>query len=67
MKNLETFYVEVEKALDWENGFLNCEGNVVTSIDDAEKFTSREEAEDAAASFNIAYGRNGRIYATLNK
>jgi hypothetical protein len=59
----KTFIVEVEKALDWENGFLNWDNKVVPNIKDAQTFDSEEDANDAAALFNNEYGRNGRIYA----
>lgn len=59
------FFVEVEKALDWQDGYLNWNGKVVTDIKEAEHFEKLEDAEDTAASFNIEYGRNGRIYARV--
>lgn len=59
------FFVEVEKALDWNNGYLNWDNKVVESINDAQEFDSREEAEDAASTFNTTYGRNCRIYARV--
>jgi len=59
------FFVEVEKALDWENGYLNWDNKVVTDIKEAQEFDSKEDADDAATSFNIEYGRNGRIYARV--
>jgi hypothetical protein len=61
----QKFFVEVEKALDWEAGYLNWNGKVVTDIKEAQEFDSKEDAEDAASSFNIEYGRNGRIYARV--
>ena len=42
------FFVEVEKALDWENGYLNWDNKVVTDIKEAQEFDSKEDAEDAA-------------------
>lgn len=61
------FIVEVEKALDWENGYLNWNNKVVTDIKDAQEFDSEEDAEDAAATFNIQYDykHQGRIYARV--
>jgi hypothetical protein len=59
------FFVEVEKAIDWENGYLNWDNKVVTDIKEAQEFDSKEDAEDAASTFNIEYGRNGRIYARV--
>ena len=59
------FFVEVEKALDWENGYLNWDNKVVTDIKEAQEFDNKEDAEDAASTFNIEYGRNGRIYARV--
>ena len=59
------FFVEVEKALDWENGYLNWDNKVVTDIKEAQEFDNEEDAEDAASIFNITYGRNGRIYARV--
>lgn len=61
----QKFFVEVEKALDWENGYLNWDNKVVTDIKEAQEFDSKEDAEDAACTFNIDYGRNGRIYARV--
>lgn len=61
----KTFFVEVEKGLDWENGFLDWNGKVVTNIIDAYEFENEEDAEDAASTFNIQFGRNGRIYARV--
>lgn len=65
MENQNQFFVEVEKALDWENGYLNWDNKVVTDIKEAQVFDSKEDAEDAASMFNITYGRNGRIYARV--
>lgn len=62
----KTFIVEVEKALDWEAGYLNWNNKVVADIKDAQGFDNKEDAEDAATTFNIEYGRNGRIYARVN-
>ena len=59
------FFVEVEKGLDWEKGYLNWNNKVVTDIKDAQEFDNEEDAEDAATTFNIDYGRNGRIYARV--
>jgi hypothetical protein len=59
------FFVEVEKALDWNNGYLNWDNKVVNNIKDAHEFDSKEDAQDAASIFNIEYGRNGRIYARV--
>lgn len=59
------FFVEVEKAIDWESGYLNWDNKVVTDIKDAQDFDNKEDAEDAATTFNIEYGRNGRIYARV--
>ena len=61
MTTQKTFIVEVEKALDWSEGYLNWDNKVVEDINDAQHFDDEEEAEDAAAMFNIEYGRNGRI------
>lgn len=61
----ETFFVEVEKGCDWNNGYLNYDNKVVNDIKDAQKFDSKEDAGDAADSFNIEYGRGGRIYARI--
>jgi hypothetical protein len=58
------FIVEIEKALDWENGFL-CENKVVSEITQAQEFDNIEDAQDAADLFNIEYGRDGRIYARV--
>jgi hypothetical protein len=60
-----SFIVEVEKSLDWENGFLNYEGKVVSNISEAHNFETEEDAEDAADSFNREFGRNGRILARV--
>lgn len=59
------FFVEVEKAIDWGSGYLNWDNKVVTDIKDAQDFDNKEDAEDAATTFNIEYGRNGRIYARV--
>ena len=58
------FIIEVEKALDWNAGYLNYDGKVVEDIKEAQEFDS-EEAEDEATSFNIEYGKGGRIYARV--
>jgi len=65
MKTKKTFIVEVEKALDWNEGYLNWDNKVVEDINDAQQFDNEEEAEDAASMFNIEYGRKGRIYARV--
>lgn len=59
------FIIEVEKALDWNAGYLNYDGKVVEDIKEAQEFDSEEEAEDEATSFNIEYGKGGRIYARV--
>ena len=59
------FIIEVEKALDWNAGYLNCEGKVVEDITDAQEFESESEAQDEADLFNIEYGRGGRILARV--
>lgn len=61
------FFVEVEKALDWENGYLDWNNKVVTNIKEAQEFDNEEDAEDAASTFNIQYDYNhtGRIYARV--
>ena len=56
-----TFIVEVEKALDWNAGYLNWDNQVVEDIADANEF----EDEESAHFFNAKYGRNGRIYARV--
>ena len=61
----KTFIIEVEKALDWEAGYLNWDGKVVNNIEDAQEFDSEEDAQDEATLFNIEYGRNGQIYARV--
>jgi DNA-directed RNA polymerase subunit RPC12/RpoP len=58
------YIVEVEKGVDWPNGYLNYNGDVVESIKKAEKFENKVDAENAATSFNIEYG-NKRIYARV--
>jgi len=65
MTTQKTFIVEVEKALDWNEGYLNWDNKVVQDINDAQQFDDEEEAEDAAKMFNIKYGKNGRIYARV--
>lgn len=62
----EKFIIEVEKALDWEAGYLNWDSKVVSNIEDAQQFDSEEEAQDEATLFNIQYGKNGKIYARVN-
>lgn len=59
------FFVKVEKALDWEKGYLNWDNKVVTDIKEAQEFDNKEDAEDSATTFNIEYGRNGKIYARV--
>jgi len=60
-----TFIVEVEKALDWNAGYLNWDNKVVEDIKEATEFESEEEAQEAASLFNIEYGRGGIIYARV--
>jgi hypothetical protein len=64
-ENQKRFFVEVEKALDWENGYLNWDNKVVTDINECQMFDEKEDAEDAASRFNITYGSSGRIYARV--
>lgn len=59
----KAFFVEVEKGVDWGKGYLDYNNEVVSDIKDAHKFDSKEDAENTADSFNIEYGRNGKIYA----
>jgi hypothetical protein len=59
------FYVEVEKGLNWEDGFLNSNSEVVPDITKAALFDSKEDAEEAASLFNIEHGKGGRIYARV--
>lgn len=66
MKTTEkTFIIEVEKALDWEAGYLTHTNGVTSDVKYAASFDNEEDAQDAAATFNITYGRNGRIYARV--
>lgn len=60
-----TFIVEVEKALDWNAGYLNWNNKVTEDIKKAIEFENKEEAQNAATLFNIEYGRGGRIYARV--
>jgi hypothetical protein len=59
------YFVEVEKGLDWNNGYLDYNNKVVEDITKANHFESEEEAQDAANTFNIEFGRGGRIYARV--
>lgn len=61
----KTFIIEVEKGLDWEAGYLNWEGKVVTDIKDAVEYEDEGEAEDEAALFNMEYGRGVKVYARV--
>jgi hypothetical protein len=59
------FFVEVEKGLDWNNGYLDYDNKVVENIKYAHHFESEEEAQNAASAFNVEFGCGGRIYARV--
>lgn len=62
---MKTYIVEVEKGIDWNNGFLNYAGKVIEDIRQAEQFEDYQNAEDAATLFNAEYGKSGKIYARV--
>lgn len=62
---MTTFIIELEKGLDWENGYLNHDNMPVTDIKEACEFEEKEDAEDAASLFNMEYGQGGRVYARV--
>lgn len=63
---MKTFIIEVEKAINWNAGYLNEEGNVTENINDAKIYEDRCQASDDAVLFNVEFGKNGKIYARVN-
>ncbi len=63
--NAETFIIEVEKGLDWEAGYLDWQGRVVTDIKEAAEYDNEDAAEEEAYFFNEKYGRGVKIYARV--